>query len=128
VTGTFSYNPQSDLGFIRLTIGDTEQSEASFSDEELQAFLTRGASVQEASALAYETWIRNQAKIAQMIEEEGFTNRREAVGELLKLAKAIRDSNLGGRRIATNLNTNDGGYKANVRPLGNIKQDSLEEA
>ena len=134
MTGTFTYDPTSDIGFIRLTIGDTEQDEASFSNEELQAFLTRAGTVKEAAAIAYEAWTRNHAKIAQMIREGDFENRREAVGELLKLAAAIRASNLGTtsgsppRRTATNQNENDGGYYANVRPLGNIKQDELEEA
>ena len=135
MTGTFTYAPNSSdattktIGRIRLLIGDTEQNEASFSDEDIAAFLDMtGSSLTEAAAVAYETWARNQAKIGKMIEEGPVKNEREAIDALLKAAKAIRDSNIGtGRRIATNLNTNDGGYKANVRPLGNIKQDTLEE-
>jgi hypothetical protein len=133
MTGTFTNDPTTDIGFIRLLIGDTEQNEASFSDEGLQAFLTRTGSVKEAAAIAYETWARNQAKIAKVMEERDFRNEREAITALLEAANAIRNSNIGTtsgsppRRIATSQNENDGGYYANVRPLGNINQDSLEE-
>lgn len=133
MTGTFTFDPGVDIGFIRLLIGDTEQDEVSFSDESLQAFLTRTGSVKEAAAVAYETWARNQAKIAKVMVEKDFRNERDAIADLLKAAAAIRASNLGTTsgsppsRIATGQNTNTGGYYANVRPLGNIKQDTLEE-
>jgi hypothetical protein len=134
MTGTFTYLPSNTNGRIRLLIGDTEQNEASFSDEELAAFLDMaGDSLKEAGAIAYETWARNQAKIARVMEERGFRNEREAISALLAAADAIRNADIGTvgttapRRIATSQNENDGGYKKNVRPLGNIKQDYLED-
>jgi hypothetical protein len=67
------------------------------------------------------------------MEEGDYRDEQHAMESLLKAAAAIRASNIGTtsgsppRRIATSQNENTGGYYANVRPLGNINQDELEE-
>jgi ribosomal protein S8 len=132
--GTFSYNPATTTGRIRLLIQDREQNEASFSDEEIAAFLDMaGNSIKEAAAVAVTAWTVSQAKIARVIKEEGFTNERDAVDKLLALAAAIRKMDIGvtagslNSRIATSQNDNDGGVAKNIRPMGNRKQDHLED-
>jgi hypothetical protein len=64
----FAYDPTTDLGKVRLEIGDTDQGEGvkpsggNYSDEELQVWLTREGNVMRAAAAACEalavTWAR----------------------------------------------------------------------
>lgn len=53
---TTTYDLSTNIGKIRLTIGDKDTDDAVFTDEELQVFLTETGSVNLASALALEAW------------------------------------------------------------------------
>jgi hypothetical protein len=128
VPGDFTYDPSTPRGVVRLLIGDTQQDLTSFNDAEIDAFLTmEGNNTKAAGATAFTSWARSEAKVAQMIEQGQAKNQREAVDQLLALAADLRTGRIipGGGGIGQN--TNDGGYKRNVRPLGNIKQDICED-
>jgi hypothetical protein len=130
VPGSFTYTPENGdtRSQVRLLIGDTQQEATSFNDAEIDAFLTmEGNSTKGAAATAFTSWARSEAKVAQMIEQGQAKNSREAVQQLLALASDLRTGRivLGGGGIAQN--TNDGGYRRNVRPIGNAKQDVCED-
>lgn len=43
--GSFSYDPDTDIGFARSRLGDTQRERAFFEDEEIQAAINRAGSV-----------------------------------------------------------------------------------
>ncbi|MDD4986146.1 MAG: hypothetical protein PHQ43_10235 [Dehalococcoidales bacterium] len=58
---TASYDLATDIGQIRLLIGDTDvvpATDAHFTDEELQVFLTLGGGVYMAAAMALKAWAK----------------------------------------------------------------------
>lgn len=125
----FNYQLDTNIGRVRLLIGDTSEDEPIFWDEEINTFLSlTGDNLREAAALAYETWARDRAKLDLMMRQQGISSQREASSQLLQLAQAIRASVLGaGGGIAVASMTANGDYYKNVRPLGSIKQDPLKE-
>ena len=73
---------------VRLLIGDVSEvpSEQLFSDVEIQGYLSLVAfNVYAAAALALGTIVISSAKLAKVIEREGYKTERHAVSELLKV-------------------------------------------
>lgn len=65
---SFTYDPSTPLGLIRLRLRDTDEATALFSDEELSAFYdAEGENWRKAAALALETTASNQALLLKVI-------------------------------------------------------------
>ncbi len=68
---TYAYDLATDVGKVRLKIGDTDISpttDAIFSDEEIEYFLNEGGNIVLASALALETIAASSTRIAKLIK------------------------------------------------------------
>ncbi len=64
----FTYDPTTDLGRVRLVIGDTDSQNISFQDAEVQAYLDlTQANVYRAAAMALDTMATNQAMILKVM-------------------------------------------------------------
>ena len=91
---TYTYDLATDIGAVRLMIGDTDidpTTDAVFSDEEIQAFLTAEGSVLAASAAALEATAASRARLAKMLKSLNFAKDSRGVArELLDTAKALR--------------------------------------
>lgn len=91
---TYTYDLATETGQVRLKIADTDidpTTDAIFSDEELQYFLTAEGSVDLASAAAMETMAASQARIAKLLKSLSFTGDNRGVSkELLDTAAALR--------------------------------------
>ncbi len=87
-----TYDPTTDVGFIRMRIGDTVAATALFSDEELNAMLSFEGDKLRASAFALETIATNQVLLLKAIKVLGLQTNGDRVGAELRLqAKTIRD-------------------------------------
>ena len=90
-----TYNLATEIGQIRLYIGDrdiTPTTDAQFSDEELQVFLTKaGGSILLASSYALEAWASNLSGTlsGEKIGDYSYTNK--VVENKTTLAKKYRD-------------------------------------
>ncbi len=101
---TWTYDLSTDIGQVRLLIGDTDidpTSAAVFTDEELQFFLTREGSVNSAAAAALEATAASKARLAKAIKSLNFSeDTRGAAKELRETAALLRandpDANLYG--------------------------------
>lgn len=93
---TWTYDLTTEIGQVRLTIGDTTidpTSKAIFTDEEIQYFLTAEGTVDMASAKALETIAASSARLAKMVGSLNFRkDTRGASKELLETANALRAS------------------------------------
>lgn len=92
---TYTYDLATDVGAVRLLIGDTDidpTTDAIFMDEELQYWITAEGSVEWAAAAALETVAASQARLAKMIKSLNFAkDTRGVAGELLKTAERLRE-------------------------------------
>lgn len=89
---SFSYDPSTDVGMIRLRITDKREDDPIFQDEELAALLTNEGSVLRASAAALEAIAIDQAltlKVIKLLQLS--TDGAKLAESLLKLAKQYRD-------------------------------------
>jgi len=90
----FTYDLTTDIGKVRLNINDkvnTSDSQAQFSDEELQVFLDTGCSVNIASALALEAWAAADFDLMDGERIGDYQYTRGAVSKKLTLAKSYRE-------------------------------------
>ncbi|KKM07646.1 hypothetical protein LCGC14_1731810 [marine sediment metagenome] len=91
---TYTYDLATEIGQVRLTIGDTDiipTSDAIFSDEEIQYFLTAEGSVEMASAAALETMATSSARLGKMQKTLNYTKDTRGVAKgLLEMAAALR--------------------------------------
>ncbi len=114
---TFTYVLTTDLGKIRLELGDTSSATGmgvkpdgtNLTDEEIQVWLTREGSVLGAAAAACEALARMWARIADV----GIGQRRESLGQVAKAwaeqAKSLRiQSGGGGVSFSASLDRTDG--------------------
>lgn len=86
---TWTYDLATEIGKVRLLIDDRDivpTSDAQFSDEELQVFLTLGGSVLMAAAKALESWAASvkTSYASEMIGDYSYKNTSSA--NMLKLA------------------------------------------
>lgn len=93
-----TYNPGTDIGKIRLFIGDTDvdpESDAIFTDEELQVFLDIEGSVRSAAAAAIEALANDKARTAKMLRTLNFQkDDRTAATTMLATAQRLRDTDV----------------------------------
>lgn len=91
---TATYTLSTDIGKVRLTIGDTDvtpSTDAVFSDEELQIFLDNNSnSIPRASADALEAWAAKYAANADNEKIGDYSYGQKIVDKFLALAKRLR--------------------------------------
>lgn len=90
---TFSYDPTTSVGRIRLVINDSDVHRPIFSDEELTAFLSiEGNDVLRGAAMALETIASNEVMVSKVITLLDLTTNGAAVSaELRALAGVLRE-------------------------------------
>lgn len=82
---TFTYDPATDLGFVRLLIPDTIQENATFSDEEITVFLTReGGDVWGAASTACLVLANSETLVGKVVSILGVSTNGAAVGAALR--------------------------------------------
>ena len=91
----WTYDLATDIGKVRLLISDTDiipVTDAQFSDEEIQVFLTIEGSVNLAAALALETWaaIYSMSVDSEHIGDYSYT--QNVTSKMLELAKRYREN------------------------------------
>jgi len=92
---TWTYDLTTDIGKIRLLISDTDivpVTDAQFSDEELQAFLTIEGSVYLAAALALETWATTYSMSTDSESIGDYSYTQNVTNKMLELAKRYREN------------------------------------
>lgn len=90
---TFTYDPSSDAGVVRLLCTDTDADNAIFSDAEITAFLTlQGNSVRYAAASALDTIASQQALLLKVVKLPDLeVDGAKLAMALRQQAKALRD-------------------------------------
>lgn len=83
---TATYDLTTDVGRLRLAIGDTDTANAMFSDEELQVFITAAGSWEQAALMAVDGLI---AKYAQLVTF-ALGPRKEALSDIVDHYQALR--------------------------------------
>jgi hypothetical protein len=91
---TATYDPATDIGFMRLTCTDTDTDDPILQDEEYSAFLAReSGNVDLGSARALDSMASNEAMINKIITHNGLTIDGVSVSrELRKHAESLRKS------------------------------------
>lgn len=90
------YDPSTNIGKIRLKIGDKTISIAVFQDEELQVFLDNNSgSINLASAEALESWAASYGANADSEGIGDYRYSQKIVDNMLALAKRLRDAEAG---------------------------------
>jgi len=89
---TVTYDITTNVGKVRLTIGDTDTTDNVFTDEELEYFLSvHSNSVNLASADALEAWAAKYATNADSEKIGDYSYTSKSVDKLTKLAGELRD-------------------------------------
>lgn len=83
---TTTYNLATDNGKLRLNIGDTDITNAVFTDEELAVFLATGGSVVSGSARALRAWAAKYGANASAEKIGDYSYQQKTVENMLKLA------------------------------------------
>ena len=93
---TWTYDITDNIGKVRLMIGDTDivpTTDAHFSDEEIQVFLTMASSsVYLAAAMALEAWAATETANLDSEKIGDYMFTRGAVNKKLTLAKQYRSA------------------------------------
>lgn len=90
---TWTYDPSTDIGMVRLRVSDTDASRRIMDDEEYTAFLSMaGGSVVLAAAMALETIAVNEVLCLKVVNLMGaiVTDAASAAKQLLAQAKTLR--------------------------------------
>lgn len=88
---TFTYDPTTDVGKVRMVLPDKVQANAFFTDEELEVFLEIESNWRRATALALETMAVDAALVLQVIRVQNITTDGAKVADaLLKRAVQLR--------------------------------------
>lgn len=101
----FNYDVETDMGKVRLLIGDTVQATALFQDAEITAFLgLNGDDVRLAAAQGLETIAANQVMVLKVISLQGLSTDGASVArELRQQAASLREQSASGMGDATGL-------------------------
>lgn len=100
---TYSYDPATDIGKIRLIISDKDEQHVIFQDEELQAYLDMTGDVRRAAADALESMASNQAMVLKVIRTLNLSTDGAAT------ARALREHAKNLREQADAADAGDGG-------------------
>lgn len=82
----FTYVVSTDRGKVRLKVGDTNSAAYAFEDDEIDAFLTEGGSVNEAAKLAIMSLLVSQARRERAFSLPGTTYDDKGRVAALKMA------------------------------------------
>ncbi len=85
-----TYDTTTDVGKVRLLIGDTTVATAVFTDAELQVFLDLWTSIHLAAAEALESWAAKYAANPTGEKIGDYQYSQKTVESMLKLASALR--------------------------------------
>jgi hypothetical protein len=92
---SFTYDLETDIGVVRLRIGDTTEATALFTDEDLTAFLSVESDTWRASAAALERIALDQVLLLKVVKILPMSVDGAKVAEMiLKIAKGYRDQAL----------------------------------
>lgn len=81
---TFTYDPSTDAGLVRLLLNDMDETTGVFTDDEITAFLAlEGGSVKRAAAQAIDTNADNEALASKVFTTEGTTTNGAALAAAL---------------------------------------------
>lgn len=83
-----TYDVTTDIGKLRLAIGDTMVSIAEFTDEELAVFISAGGSWQQGALLAVDSLIAKYAKKVNF----SLGPRSEQLGQIVEHYKTLREN------------------------------------
>lgn len=107
--GTFTYDPASDVGTVRLLISDVDAADYVFSNEEIGRFLTlEGDDPRLAAATALLTVASNEVLLLKYVRTHGLTLDGSKVADALRAnaaqlrADANGDGDVGSFLIAGN--------------------------
>ena len=90
---TLTYDLTTEIGKLRLMIGDTDLTDAKFTDEELQVFIDQASnSLNIAAALALEAWASTYGASAMSEKIGDYSYAQKTVDNMLKMAQRYRDS------------------------------------
>lgn len=89
---TFTYDPTSPRGQVRLLLTDIDEATAVFTDDEIDAFLAlEGENVKRAAAQAIDTNADNEALASKVIKDHQLsTDGAKVAAELHKRAATLR--------------------------------------
>lgn len=107
---TFTFNPDTDIGMVRLLCTDTDAEYAIFDDNEIKAFLKlEGDDVKLAAARALETIASSQTLVLKVIRTlDTSTNGPQVAADLRNAAAQLRQEveDDGGFAIAETVHDN----------------------
>jgi len=89
---TITYDITTDIGIIRLLIGDNDivpPTDAHFTDEELQVFLTLTGDVYLAAAMALQAWAATLSASATSERIGDYSYTKKTVDNMLALAAQL---------------------------------------
>jgi len=88
---TTTYDVTTNVGKVRLLIGDTDITDAQFTDEEIEVFLDQASDdVNIAAANALEAWAAAE-KSTLVSETIGDYSYKRSVSDMLATAKSLRE-------------------------------------
>ena len=98
----FTYDISTDRGKVRALCTDTDSTNYTFNDAEIDAFIELApANLFAAAALAAETWARTRSKLAVVMRNaDGSSTERSRMNELLVLARSLREAALSGGLVS----------------------------
>lgn len=89
---TFTYDPITSRGRVRLLVADVDSTNAVFTDDEIDTFLALEVDVFTSAALALETIAVNEALVLKVIQTLDLKTDGAKLAEvLLKRAAALRE-------------------------------------
>ena len=89
---TTTYDIDTAVGKVRLTIGDTILTDAKFTNEEIDIFLSANSSnINMASAAALEAWAASYGQNAASENLGDYAYTQKIIENMLALAKRLRD-------------------------------------
>lgn len=80
---TFTYDPTTDRGKVRLLIPDRNEGSMFFSDEEIDTFLAIESGTRRATAMALETMASDQAMVLKVVRVLDLSTDGRAVSQAL---------------------------------------------
>ena len=87
-----TYDPATDVGKVRLKIGDTDITAAQFSDAEVQVFIDEGGTVNASAGIALLAWASAVAMDDQKVVAGSWAGDRGDVSKrMVELAKELFD-------------------------------------
>ncbi len=87
-----TYDLTTDVGQVRLEIGDTDTADAQFTDEEINVFLDRGDTVPAAAGLALQAWAAALSRDDESVSTGSWkADKGDVVAKMLSLADRLLD-------------------------------------